>query len=88
MAYKITLTQPEIKTLAWLADRGYDCGMYDSLANETRDESDDSVATYEIPEHKAWEIYEASECPDSGFACLDWDSPLGEKIRKFLNSIV
>ena len=86
MAYKITLTRNEIETLSWLEARGYDCGLYAALESEARDESGDVV--YNIPEHKAWEISEASECPDSGFACLDWDSPLGEKIRKFLNSIV
>lgn len=81
MGYRMVLTEADCATLSWLEERGYDCGLYDAL------EPIEGEA-YEIPEHKTWAIRDASECPDSGFACLDWSSRLGKQIAKFLERIV
>ena len=98
MSYTLTLTPEERETLAWLADRGYDCGLFDALGPTARDHQNyvrrygpdrDSTETYTIPEHKAWEVYEAQEeTAEAAWACLAWDSTLGVKISTFLESIV
>jgi len=82
MAYEIHITDFEMKTVKWLAERGYDCGLLEALESTDRDD------VYAIPERAAWGIQDASDCPDSGFACLRWDSDLGRKIRAFLDAIV
>lgn len=80
--YTLKLDGAAFETLHWLADRGYDCGLVDAL------EATDVDGVYAVPEHKAWAILEASQCPDSGFACLNWNAPVAELIRNFLDSIV
>lgn len=82
---KIELTEDEMVSLIWLADRGYDCGLYEALEPDHKLFS--RSTGWVVQEHKAREILEASKCPDSGFACLDWGSPLGVKIRAFLDGI-
>ena len=96
MSYTLTLTPEERETLAWLADRGYDCGLFDALGPTARDHQNyvrrygpdrDSTETYTIPEHKAWAVFE--QCGEAGaWTCLVWDSPLGLKVSAFLESSV
>lgn len=88
MNYKMKLTTDEIATLSWLRERGYDCGLYDALEADEQDSMTADGYVHFILEHKAWEIVEASEDVDSGFACLDWGSSLGVKIRAFLDEVV
>lgn len=80
--YTLAIDDDGFETLRWLASRGYDCGLEAAL------ERTDIDGIYSVAEHRAWEIHDASECPDSGFACLSWESPIGVEIRSFLDSIV
>lgn len=80
--YTLKVTDDGFETLHWLAARGYDCGLEAAL------ERTETEGVYAIRESKAWEIQEASECLDSGFACLSWESAIGQEIRRFLDSIV
>lgn len=97
MSYTITLTPAERETLAWLADRGYDCGLFEALGPAALDHQqqvrwfgpDNSIETYtySIPEHKAWDVNEQTN-EHGAWSCLAWDSTLGQKISTFLESIV
>ena len=82
MSYTLGISANDMATLHWLQDRGYDCGLLDALEPT---EADD---VYTVAEHDAWSIAELAGDPDSGFACLNWDSDLGREIRRFLEAIV
>lgn len=87
MSYTLNLTAYELNSLAWFADRGYDCGLYDALEAQNDNPEPEDIVTYTIPEHQAWKVAEQAK-EHGAWACLAWDSPLGEKISAFLESIV
>lgn len=81
-SYTIQLTPEEMDSLDYFAGRGYDCGLKAALQLENEE-----TGTYSIPEHKIWEISEA--CNEHGaWTNLNWNSSLGIKIDKLLQSIV
>ncbi len=93
MSYFIKLTAAEIKTLGWVANRGYlPKETFDAMnitaedqekieAMEAANEVNDFEATYEIPEHAVWAISDLRENdPDAFYACLG-----GELLVKLLN---
>ena len=96
--YQIKLTDAEMKTLAWLTDRGYfPEETYDAMSIiEAEDEDYFSDLTYErkhrewtwdIPEHAAWAILEHREDdPHSLYACCG--GSLLEKLLELEGSIV
>jgi hypothetical protein len=87
MAYTITLTESEMKTLGWMAARWEaPSNLFESMNAET--EHENGSVTYTIRESDAWAINEIAFDPDSGFVCLNWSSSLGAKILNFLESIV
>lgn len=80
--YTIQLTPEEYSTLSFFKNRGYDCGLLDALVVK-----DEAKGIYEIPEHEMWAVNEA--CEEHGaWTNLNWDSSLGKKIRKLLDSVV
>lgn len=89
MSYSITLTNDEVSTLAWAADRGYfPTETYDAMhlvdgeEDEPRDEH-----VWIIPEHAAWAILMLrEEDPHALFTCIGGD--LLEKLITLENSIV
>jgi hypothetical protein len=81
--YTLKIDDAGFETLRWLSARGYDCGLEDVLEQRPECKSDE----YAVPEHKAWEVKEQSD-EEAGFACLNWDSAIGEEIRRFLDSVV
>ena len=81
-SYSIQLTPEEMDSLDYFAGRGYDCGLKAALQLENEE-----TGTYSIPEHGMWEISEA--CNEHGaWTNLNWNSSLGVKIDKLLQSIV
>jgi hypothetical protein len=81
------LTAREYATLAWLADHGYDAGILRAAGVE--EEFDDGrVRLGRIPEHKAWEINERIEEDPDAFLASNGSRSLGDKLLKFVGSIV
>ena len=83
--YTIVLDDREYKTLAWLADHGYDAGIYDGSVRTT---DDDDMTTLRIPEYKAWEIRDAVEEDPHAFLASNGSRSLSEKLYEFLENIV
>ena len=95
MSYTITLTDSEISTLGWAANRGYfPSETFDAmhLADNEFDPDNGDVPPnmprkWVIAEHAAWAITMLrEEDPDACFACLG--DPLLEKLLTLENSIV
>lgn len=79
--YTIELSDDEVHSLKYFADKGYDCGLLDAL------EPTDEEGKYTISENKMWSINEA--CSEHGaWTNLNWQSSLGQKIHKLLESVV
>ncbi len=78
-----SLTGPEQVTLKWLAERGYDGGIYDAMKNA---ECLDGVNIV-ITECAAWDIKcKIEEDPEAWLACCG--QPLYDKLQSFVDSIV
>jgi hypothetical protein len=91
MNYSITLSNNEVSTLGWAANRGYfPTETFDAmhLANDEFDPNNGDVPReWEIPEHAAWAIsMQREDDPDSLFACIG--GSLLEKLINLENSIV
>jgi hypothetical protein len=93
--YSITLSDKEVSTLGWAANRGYfPTETFDAmhLADDEFDPSNGDVPRdlprqWEIPEHAAWAIsMHREDDPDSLFACIG--GSLLEKLINLENSIV
>lgn len=58
--YKLELTAEEVRTLAAMGHKGYDCGICDALDAEsvTYQTCVDGLEIYTIPEHIIWPVYE------------------------------
>lgn len=73
--YTIELTDSEITTLGWAADRGYfPTETYDNLSlaeGQPEDVDKNTLRTWELEEHAAWAISEHD--PHSLFACIGDD---------------
>jgi hypothetical protein len=85
--YELKLTDAEVNTLAWLADRGYfPTEIYDNMQLiDTHDGIEESTWTF--PEHIAWSLLELrEEDPDAYLACLG--EPLLSKILELEENIV
>ena len=83
----ITLTQDELHTLAWAADRGYfPEDLYDRLA-AVMAESDSEYTTIEVPQRALWSLLELrEEDPDAYLTCIG--HPLLGKILALEGEIV
>lgn len=85
MGYQIRLTDAEMDTLGWAANRGYfPAETYDKLhlADGEPEETDDvhTERLWEMPEHAAWAILDLREDdPDALFACIG-----GELLEKLI----
>lgn len=79
------LDEREFETLAWLADHGYNAGIYDGSAKSYDDEGN---VTLRIPEFKAWEIKEAVDEDPHAFLANSASRGLNEMLLKFIDEIV
>lgn len=82
MAYKITLSESDIETIAFVGGR---YAWADALLSLTEGEN-------EVPESEAWEIRDAFDADCEGghemFPMLDLRSDLCEKLVKFYEEVV
>ena len=91
MGYSLMLTDGEVETLAWLADRGYFPGeLYDAMdlaegAEEMKDGSEER--RWEFPEHAAWSLLELRE-EDPHAYLANMGDPLLSKIQELEQGIV
>ncbi len=89
MSYTIKLSDAEVSTLGWAANRGYfPAETYDAMRlKDGENEELDSEKSWEIPEHAAWAIsMQREDDPDSLFTCIGGE--LLEKLINLENSIV
>lgn len=81
--YELRLTDREVDTLGWLADRGY----FPELLFDEMFTSENDPELYLIPEHAAWSLIDLRENdPDAYLSCLG--DPLLSKIIKLEQDIV
>ena len=82
MAYRLTLTESDVQTIAFV---GWRYGWSDSLSRLSEGEN-------ELAEHEAWEIAEAIDGDEEGghhpFPMLDPRCELYSKLSAFRESIV
>ena len=92
MAYRLTLTEQDMKTVDFVGER-YNWsealqGIYRRCETTTGHDGD----TYLIPEHEAWVLRDAFDADTEGGHCmfpmLDGSSDLARKLWKFWESIV
>lgn len=91
MSYTITLTDSEVSTLGWAANRGYfPAETFDKM--HLADGEPEVIyawdeRNWEIPEHAAWAItLQREEDPHSLYTCIAGE--LLEKLLTLENSIV
>ena len=91
MSYQLTLTDSELKALAWIADRYQSAAvLYDGM----EDASDENIRLtgdylFYVPEHVAWEYRDALEEEDGNQIVPPCTGgTLAEKLISFLGSIV
>ena len=94
--YQIKLTDAEMKTLAWLTDRGYfpeetyddmDIAEDETGRENYLNENGEIEWIYQIPEHAAWVILEHREDdPHSLYTCCG--GSLLEKLLELERSII
>lgn len=89
--YHIILTDAEVETLAWAADRGYfPIETYDAMHladGEPEDVASNVERKWLIPEHAAWAITQLREEDEHAcFTCIG--DPLLSKLLDLENSIV
>ena len=89
--YKIVLSDAEIATLAWCADRGYfPLATYDGLTladDESEDVDNHTPRVWTLAESDAWPILEhREEDSHSLFACIGGE--LFDKLLELEGSIV
>jgi hypothetical protein len=82
--YTIRIDENGFHTLRWLSARGYDCGLEDALMQHPAC----TEGEYAIPEHKIHDVYDQAQDENAGFACLDWQSEIGQEIRRLIESVV
>jgi hypothetical protein len=56
--YKLTITHKEYRALAYMSAKGYDCGMFEALADESVKVTSvgADAEEYDIPEHVIWPV--------------------------------
>lgn len=99
MAYKLTLTLTDVRTIRFVAARGYAEQVWEALSvampeqcsqaddEATRSPADALMFTFEIPEHMAWEIAE-EERNNGGHGFGPVSDELTAKLYALIDSIV
>jgi hypothetical protein len=89
--YSLTLTGSERRTIDWIGNRyAHGDQLYDVLRRCKYDPAlawtDDCDITFDIPEHKAWQI---SDIADASWHRWDCSGPaLASKLEDFISKIV
>lgn len=88
LAYTLTLTPDEYRTLAWLKDRGYAGRLISSATDADADtDADPAVVTLRYTESAAWDAVDASGDDDPDFGTCAGPE-LCAKMWVFRDSIV
>ena len=82
MAYKIRITEPEMESLGFIADRyNYASVLYDALKQDDEDED-----LWHLSEADAWEFNDAVEDEDGYLPLMGGE--LATKVQAILDNIV
>jgi hypothetical protein len=85
--YTVILNRVEYATLAWLADRGYDGGLYD-FASHSENPEDENGATLVLDESAAWAFRDYVDEDWHAFLACNGSATLAEKMMDLYNEIV